>query len=119
MLSTCISVRLPTAGDGGDANLPSVLQDNPSITAQWRSFLMTALFDPHNTSGSGSGSSDGPGLARAAAAACYLLLQDRVDDAEAVLTGAGWEAAVAGLEESRPLRMQVTLWGCTCALTPS
>jgi hypothetical protein len=108
-----------TAGDGFDANLPSVLQDNPSIAAQWRSFLMAALFDPQQTShssspGSSSSSSNAPGLARAAAAACYLLLQDRVDDAEAVLAGIDLEAAAAGLQEGDPLRMQV----CT-SITPT
>jgi hypothetical protein len=99
---------MPTAGDGGDANLPSVLQDNPNIAAQWRSFLLAALFDPHNTtSSSASSSGSWLGLAGAAAAACYLLLQDRVDDAEAVLTGVDLEAAAAGLQERDPLRMQV------------
>jgi hypothetical protein len=97
----------PTAGDGGDANLPSVLQDNPNIAAQWRSLLMAALFDPVNINTSSSGSSGGLGLARAAAAACYLLLQDRVGDAEELLSGVNLEAAAAGLAEHDPLRMQV------------
>jgi hypothetical protein len=105
-------VVFTTAGDGGDANLPSVLQDNPSIAAHWRSFLMAALFDPqptnHSSSSSTSSSSTAPGLARAAAAACCLLLQDRVDDAEDVLAGLDLEAAAARLLEGDPLRMQVS-----------
>jgi hypothetical protein len=87
-----------------------VLQDNPSIAAQWRSFLMAALFDPQQTSHSsstGGSSREAPGLACSAAAACYLLLQNRVDDAEAVLAGIDLEAAAAGLQEGDPLRMQV------------
>jgi hypothetical protein len=102
------------AGDGGDANLPSVLQDNPNIAAQWRSFLMQALFDPQHSSSSSSSSrsrsrSNAPGLGRAAAAACYLLLQDRVDDAAAVLAAHNLEAAAAGLQQGTPLRIQVSL----------
>lgn len=111
------------ADDGGDASLPSVLADNPSIAEQWRSFLLVTLFEAIAGSGSGSGSgssipggsssssSSGLSLESAAAAACYLLLQDRVDDAEQVLAGVDLDGAAAALKEHDPLRMQVsTAW---------
>lgn len=95
------------ADDGGDSNLPSVLTDNPSIAEQWRTFLLALLFDFSNSSSGSSHSSNGLSLAQATAAAVYLLLQDRVDEAEDLLRRFDLEAAAAALDDEAPLRMQV------------
>lgn len=97
------------ADDGGEPSLPSVLADNPNIAEQWRTFLLATLLDFGSSSNHGS---SGLSLARTAAAASYLLLQDRVDDAELLLRQFDLEHAAATLEEGAPLNMQViAFWG--------
>lgn len=97
----------PITHSGADANLPSVLRDNPAIAQQWKAFLLSLLMDstctaatPGTPAGGGSSGSSrdagGSSLRLAApqalAAAVFLLLQDRVDDAEEVLTANGcWD----------------------------
>eukprot|EP00879_Flechtneria_rotunda_P002126 GHRR01002308.1.p1 GENE.GHRR01002308.1~~GHRR01002308.1.p1 ORF type:complete len:2960 (+),score=1151.97 GHRR01002308.1:374-9253(+) len=57
--------------------------------------------------GSSSGSKSSMlSLQKAAAAACYLLLQDRVDEAEWVLDQVHWQQAAAQLANDAPMRMQ-------------
>lgn len=103
---------------GAGANLPSILHDNPTIAQQWKAFLLSLLMDVSTSSSTSSatGSSMGGGapvkrgltLQQATAAAVFLLLQDRLDDAEQVLaqhgvsltgddvcTGAGGQEAAA------------------------
>jgi hypothetical protein len=66
-----------------------VLADNIAIAEQWRTFLMALLFDGISSSSSmrtiAGDSARLLNLQHVMAAANYLLLQDRVDDAERLL----------------------------------
>jgi hypothetical protein len=105
---------------GADANLPSVLRDNAAIRQQWTAFLLSLLMDCSSsssrtttdssagTSGSNVGGSGRLTVQQATAAAVFLLLQDRVDEAEEVLTASGcWGQPGGQLLASGPLSMQV------------
>jgi hypothetical protein len=103
---------------GADANLPSVLRDNAAIRQQWTAFLLSLLMDCSSSSSSrtatdGSSGSNGGGSSRltvqqATAAAVFLLLQDRVDEAEEVLTAGGCWGQPGGQQlATGPLSMQV------------
>jgi hypothetical protein len=120
----CNLLSLPVCAGGGDANLPSVLRDNPAVMQQWKAFLLSLLMDCSSSSSASaaSGSNDSRrrlSIQQATAAAVFLLLQDRFDDAEEVLTAIGcWDlgqpgavgqvpVGAAGQDVSGALSMQV------------
>lgn len=116
---------LAVCAGGSDANLPSVLRDNPAISQQWKSFLLSLLMDCTQHGPSSSNGSIGSGMRRltaqeATAAAVFLLLQDRIDDAEEVLVANGcWDLGQGVVHEaasqqatSGPLSMQVSWLDC-------
>jgi hypothetical protein len=89
-------------------DIPSVLYDIPAIREQYQTFLLALLLSPHQ----------GLDATQAAAAATYLLLQDRVDEAERVLgphLGAALGGGAVGGGLDTPAAMQVCVgrlrWG--------
>jgi hypothetical protein len=85
-------------------DIPSVLYDIPAIRQQYQTFLLSLLLSPGQALDA----------TQAAAAATYLLLQDRVDEAEKVLgphLGPALGAGGSGGQLDTPAAMQVGVWG--------